>query len=79
MTDKIITLLTSNCIDSLAVGIELARSLITDNVDKLEVIRKVNRYYEKEECPEGVCEIAFLDNFIEKHEMLEKLFANWIK
>ena len=79
MIDNLITLLTSNCIDSFGVGIELARSLVTDNVDKLEVIRKVNKHFTNKECPEGACEVSFLDDSIDRMRRLERLFDNWIK
>lgn len=77
MTDKIITLLTSNCIDSFCVGIALARSLVTENVDKLQVIREVNKHFINKECPEGACEMSFLDDSIYRMRRLEKLFDNW--
>ena len=79
MTDKIITLLTSNCLASFGVGIELASSLITDNVEKLKTIRQVNKHFIDKECPEGACEISYLDDYIGRMRRLEKLFDNWIK
>ena len=77
MTDKIIQLLSSECLLSFNVGIELA--YLVSVQDRYEVVKQVNNNIRKSKMPETGCGFAYLEQKVQRIDRLNILFKQWIK